>query len=297
MATRSVQPRTLQVKAGGGRRLRVEMAGDGRRVVLAHVGSPNAAVVYDQWVDDAAARDLTLVTYDRPGYGGSTPQPGRAVADCVADVRAIAAEAGFDRCAVWGFSGGGPHALACAALAADLVAAAGIIASPAPFDAAGLDYFAGMSAEARKDTELLMADREEWLRLGEGQRAELLALDLRGFRAAWSTGVSPADRAMLQGPFGAWLYRSARAGLAPGVDGWTADDLALHSSWGFDPASIAIPVKIWHSRDDRFVPFAHGRWLAETVPGAERVSGEADGHLAVAGARIGDVHRWLAGYI
>jgi pimeloyl-ACP methyl ester carboxylesterase len=91
------------------------VAGDGDRVVVVHVGSPNAGVLYDYWVEDAAGRGLTLVTYDRPGYGGSTRQPGRTVADCAADVRSISEALGFERCAVWGYSGGGPHALACGA--------------------------------------------------------------------------------------------------------------------------------------------------------------------------------------
>jgi len=294
MATRSVQPRTLHVKPGDGRRVRVEVAGDGSGVVLAHVGSPNAGLAYERWVADAAARDLTFVTYDRPGYGESTSQPGRTVADAVADVRAIAAEAGFERCAVWGFSGGGPHALACAALAPDLVAAAAIIGSPAPFDAEGLDYFAGMSDEARADTELQMSDQAEWERMGERQRDELLALGLDQFREAWSTGASPADRAALRGDFGAWLHRAAQAAVAAGVDGWTADDLAFHSPWGFDPASIAIPAKVWHSEDDTFVPFGHGRWLAEAIPGAERAFADTDGHLTIVAEHIAVIHEWLA---
>jgi pimeloyl-ACP methyl ester carboxylesterase len=297
MALRSVQPRTLHVTTGEGRRLRVEVAGDGRRVLLAHVGSPNAGPPYERWVADAAARELTLVTYDRPGYGESTSQPGRTVADAVADVRAIAAEVGFARCAVWGFSGGGPHALGCAALAPDLVAAVATVGSPAPFDARGLDYFAGMSDEARADTELQMSDRAEWERLGEQQRDELLALGPDEFREAWSTGASPADRAALRGDFGGWLYRASQAAVAAGVDGWIADDLAFHSPWGFDPASIAIPFKVWHSDDDAFVPFAHGRWLADAIPGAERAFGETDGHLTIVGEHIAVVHEWLAGHL
>src|SRR6478672_3156364 len=126
-----------------GRRLRVELAGDCSRVIVVHVGSPNAGVLYDRWVEDAAIRGLTLVAYDRPGYGESSARSGRNVADCAVDVRAISEAVGFERCVVWGFSGGGPHALACAALLDDLVVAAATIGSPAPADASGLDYFAG----------------------------------------------------------------------------------------------------------------------------------------------------------
>jgi pimeloyl-ACP methyl ester carboxylesterase len=123
-----------QVETSDGWRLRFEVAGDGKRVVVAHMGTPNAGVLYDAWVEDASARGLTLVTYDRPGYGGSSPQPGRTVGDSASDVRAIREELGFDRCAVWGLSGGGPHALACAALMPDVVVAVAAIGSLAPFD-------------------------------------------------------------------------------------------------------------------------------------------------------------------
>ena len=158
------------VETVDGRRLRAEVAGDGRRVVLVQVGTPNAGVLHRDWVQDAAARGLTLIAYDRPGYGGSSRQPGRTVADCAADVRRLSEVVGFERCAVWGFSGGGPHALACGALLDDLVAAVATIGSPAQFDAPGLDFSTGWPDEAREDHELFLADRAAWELQGEQQR-------------------------------------------------------------------------------------------------------------------------------
>jgi pimeloyl-ACP methyl ester carboxylesterase len=261
------------------------------------VGSPNAGLLYERWVQDANARHLTLITYDRPGYGGSSPQPGRTVADCAADVRTISDALGFERCAVWGLSGGGPHALACAALLDDVAAAVATIGSPAPFDARGLDYFAGMADEGREDVELFLSDRAEWDRKGEGQRDELLAMSADELADQWSAGASPVDGVVLHSEFGVWLHRSVQAALALRVDGWAGDDVAFHSPWGFDPASISIPVKVWHSRDDRFVPFGHGRWLADAIPGAQSELRDDDGHLAVVAERIGEVHEWLAQYV
>ena len=298
MAAHQHAPRDMRVATKDGRRLRVEVTGGGRRVVVAHVGSPNAGLLYDRWVDDAAGRDLTLIGYDRPGYGESPPQLGRRVADCAADVHAISVAVGFERCAVWGFSGGGPHALACAALLSDLVVAAATIGSPAPSDAPGLDYFAGMSDEARQDVELFRSDRSEWERKGQAQRDALLAMNAAQFGDDWSADASPSDALALHGAFGVWLHRSVRAALAPGVDGWVADDVALfHSPWGFDPTAISIPVKLWHSRDDRFVPWEHGRWLAHAIPRAQTDLRDEDGHLTVVAHRIGDVHEWLAQYL
>jgi pimeloyl-ACP methyl ester carboxylesterase len=274
------------------------VAGDGGRVVLVQVGSPNAGVLYDDWVEDAAARGLTLITYDRPGYGGSSGQPGRTVADCAADVRRLSEVVGFDRCVVWGYSGGGPHALACGALIDELVAAVATIGSPAPFDAPGLDFLAGWSEEDREEWELFLSDRAEWERHGEGQRAELLAMSAGELAEHWSAGQSAVDRAVLQGEFGVWLHRAAHAALAPGIEGWMEDDIAwFHSPWGFDTGSISIPVKVWHGLEDRLMPFAHGRWLAENIPGAQAELRDDDGHLTVVARRIGEVHEWLAQYL
>jgi pimeloyl-ACP methyl ester carboxylesterase len=297
MATHPDLAQTKHVETADGRRLRAEMAGDGRRVVLVQVGSPNAGALYRDWVQDAARRGLTLITYDRPGYGGSSGQLGQTVADCATDVRRLSEVLGFERCVVWGFSGGGPHALACGALLDDLVAAVATIGSPAPFDAPGLDFLAGRSQEDREDHELFLSDRAEWERHGKQQREELLAMSAGELVEQWSAGKSAADGAALNGELGVWLHRAAQAALASGVDGWIGDDIALfHSPWGFDPASISIPVKVWHGLEDRFVPFAHGRWLAEVIPGAQAELRDHDGHFTVV-ERIGEVHEWLARYL
>jgi pimeloyl-ACP methyl ester carboxylesterase len=220
------------------------------------------------------------------------------VADCAADVRALSEAVGFERCAVWGYSGGGPHALACGALLGDLVTAVATIGSPAPFDAPGLDFLAGWPDETREEHELFLSDRAEWERLGDEQRGELLAMTAAEMAEQWSAGKAAVDAAALRGELGVWLHGAAQAAVEPGSGGWIDDDIAwFHSPWGFDPASISIPAKVWHGRQDRFVPFEHGRWLAETIPGAEAELRADDGHLTVVSERIGEVHEWLARYV
>jgi len=297
MGIRSDVGQVLQVGTVDGRQLRAEMAGDGRRVIVVQVGTPNAGVLFEGWVRDAAARGLTLIAYDRPGYGESSPRPGRVVADCAADVRAISEAVGFSRCAVWGFSGGGPHALACAALLKDLVAAVATIGSLAPLDAPGFDYFAGMSDAARADYELFLSDPGAWEREGLEQRDAEMAASLDQFRENLSQGSAAGDVAALSGDFGAWLHRAVQQGLAPGVDGWLADDIAFHSPWGFDLAEIEVPVKIWHGVEDHRVPVAHGRFLAAGIPDAQAEIRDDDGHMAVPAFRIAEVHKWLAQYV
>jgi pimeloyl-ACP methyl ester carboxylesterase len=111
------------------------------------MGTPNSRHLYRPSVADDAERGPRLISYDRPGHGGSTPQPGRNIADCADDIRAICTELGIDRRAMWGVSGGGPHVLACAALLPALVVAAAALASPAPYGAEGLDWFADIGQD------------------------------------------------------------------------------------------------------------------------------------------------------
>jgi pimeloyl-ACP methyl ester carboxylesterase len=287
--------RDIETASGG--HLRVEVAGDCARVVIVQLGSPEATPMYDRWVEDASARGLTLIAYDRPGYGGSSPQRGRSVADCAADVRAISRAIGFGRCAVWGFSGGGPHALACGALLDGLVAAVGSIASWAPLDAPGLDYFRGMPDAARDEYELFLSDRDGWERTGEELRDDVMAETLEKLVEQWSAHGAAVDAAAVRGEFGPWLHRSIKGSLKPGPEGWRDDTVAFRSPWGFDPASVSVPVRVWHGSEDRIVPITHGRWLAGTIPGAEATLSEEDGHLTVAAHRIGEVHDWLAQHL
>jgi pimeloyl-ACP methyl ester carboxylesterase len=289
---------TTVVSKPDGRRLRVVSAGGGERVVLGHLGSPNAGVLFEPWVRDAEQRGLRLVVYDRPGYGGSTPQPGRTVADCADDVRAIAAALGFDRCAVWGYSGGGPHALASAALLGGLVVAVATIGSPGPQVLMGDEFFAGTREGMRDDLALFDHDREAWDQSNQEQWEELTALSADQLSASWSETAAPADRAALASDFGVWMHRAVQEALAPGDEGWVEDDIAIfHASWGFDPADITVPSKIWHSSDDTFVPAGHGRWLAGRIPGAESEIGDDDGHMRIMAKRYGDVQDWLAAHL
>jgi pimeloyl-ACP methyl ester carboxylesterase len=156
-----METKTITIRTPDGRDLCIESGGDASgRPVLVHGGTPNSRHLYGPDVKDAEQRGIHLISYDRPGCGGSTAQPGRSVADCVNDVRAIAGALGIERLAVWGHSGGGPHALACAALLPELVSAVATFASVAPFDAPGLDYFTGMGEANADDIRLLLEDPE-----------------------------------------------------------------------------------------------------------------------------------------
>ena len=282
------------VHTADGRVLAVEEAGDpAGRPVLVHGGTPNSRHLYSPHASDAAERGLRLISYDRPGYGESSPQPGRTVADCAADVRAICGELGIDRLATWGISGGGPHVLACAALLPDLVCAVASLASLAPFDADGLDYFAGMGQENVDDTRLFLADEAEARAKTEKDREEFLAAGPDDIATGMATLLTPTDAAVLTGELAKFLTSSMQDGLAPGAQGWW-EDTCMILPWGFDLADISVPVLLLHGKHDMFVPFGHGEWLAAHIPSVEARLSEDDGHLTLFQYRVPEVHAWLS---
>jgi pimeloyl-ACP methyl ester carboxylesterase len=281
-----------------GRTLAIEEGGDpAGRPVLVHNGTPNSRHLFAPVAADAAARGLRLIGYDRPGYGGSTPQPGRSAADCAADVRAICAELGIARLAMWGISGGGPHLLACAALLPDLVTAAASLASLAPSDAEGLDWFDGMGQDNVDDFKLQQSDKVAARAKLEAEREANLAASGEDLAGLLKTLLTPADAAVLTGEFAEYLAYTGREGLAPGSQGWWDDGEAFDRSWGFELSAIEIPVLLMHGRQDQFVPFGHGQWLAARVPGVEARLLDDDGHLTLITSRIGEVHAWLSRHI
>ncbi len=285
---------TLVVGGPNGRELCLELAGPrAGRLVLVHGGTPNSRHLQREWIGTAERLGIRLISYDRPGYGRSTPDTGHTVADGAADVRAIAAALSRERLAVWGYSGGGPYALACAALIPDLVVAAAPVGSIAPDGAPGLDYFAGMGEANAEDIQLYFSDPEASRQKAHQDRDEMLRASPREVVQVLQSLLSPADAAVVTGEFAEFLHHCAQDGLAPGDQGWWDDGVAHLAPWGFDLDSIRVPVKVWHGRHDRFVPFQHGEWLATHIPGADSELSEEDGHLTLLAYKIGDVLAWL----
>jgi pimeloyl-ACP methyl ester carboxylesterase len=282
------------VRTPDGRTLAVEIGGDpAGRPVLIHEGTPNSRLLYGPHERDAAQRGLRLIGYDRPGYGGSSPRPGRAVADCADDVRAICAALHIDRLAMWGISGGGPHVLACAALLPDLVTAVASLAGPAPYDAEGLDFFAGMGELNVDDIKMFFSDPAAARVKMEADRETMLATSAGDMVRELESLLTPTDAAVLTGGLAEFLVGSMRDGLGLGSEGWWEDN-CLSLPWGFELADIRVPVLLMHGREDMFVPFGHGEWLARHVPGVEARLLDHDGHLTLFEHRIPEVHAWLA---
>lgn len=263
------------------------------RPVLIHNGTPNSCLLYEPNVRLAERQRIRLISYDRPGYGGSERDPGRSVASCAEDVRSIAQALDIDQLLVWGISGGGPHAIACAALLPDLVPAVGVLASLAPWGAEGLDFFDGMGDENIVDMQLTLHDRSAARAKTEEERAQMLAASPETIHTTMETLLTSVDRAALTPEFSRYLYESTQMGLGPGADGWFDDDITFVEPWGFELERIQTPVLLLHGRHDRFVPFGHGEWLADHIPGVEARLLDGDGHLTLTEHHLESVHEWL----
>jgi pimeloyl-ACP methyl ester carboxylesterase len=273
-----------------GRRLDVRVTGpvDGVPLIFHH-GTPGAYVPIRAVERAAFARGLRLVSTSRPGYGDSTRRAGREVVDVVADTQAVLAALGAERCLVAGWSGGGPHALACAARLPG-AAAVLVIAGVAPYDAEGLDWMAGMGEENITEFGAALQGEAVLRPYLSDVRESLKDADLDGIMSDLETLLPQVDKDVLTDEFGEDMVANFHEGLRTGVDGWLDDDLAFAKAWGFTLDEISVPTAIWQGSVDLMVPFAHGRWLASRVPGASVHLEEGEGHLSVG---IGALDRML----
>src|SRR5829696_2853518 len=240
----------------------------GRLAVFWHHGSPNIGAPPEPLFAAADRLGIRWVSYDRPGYGGSTPRPDRDVASAAGDASAVADALGIERFAVMGHSGGGSHALACAALLPERVLDVVSVAGLAPFGAEGLDWFAGMSdsgVAALRAAAQGRAAKERYEASGAEYDPQMFTTE---------------DHAALSGAW-SWVLDVVNAALEAGPGGLIDDDLAYVAPWGFDPARVVAPVLLVHGGRDRVVPSSHGEWLARRCPSAQLWLSPEDGHISV----------------
>ncbi len=271
-----------------GRSLDVLDAGGDGLALLYHSGTPGGAVPWPAGIEAARRSGLRWVTYSRPGYGSSTPHPGRTVADAAADSGTVLDALGIDEFVTIGWSGGGPHALACAALLPGRCLGAATIASAAPSHEPDLDFVAGMGADNVEEFTLASRGREVLVPAIEEMAQPFRTVTGDQIVEAMGGLLSEPDLAALEGPLADYVAAMAREAVRVGVDGWVEDDLAFCAPWAVDLDSVTVPVAVWQGGEDLMVPASHGEWLAAHVPGARPHLLEGVGHVSLV-ARLDEV--------
>jgi pimeloyl-ACP methyl ester carboxylesterase len=277
----------------GGRTLTVEDAGsDDGFAVLVHNGGGSRHVA-PAAVREARPYGFRLISYDRPAYGGSSPLPGRSISDCAADVEVILGELGISRIAVWGFSGGGPYALATAALLPDAVMAACLFAPLGPYGAHGLDFLEGMDASYHEEVRIFFADRAAAREKFRSESAEMFARlsTPEGWLRQWGERAG-TDAAHGQ-EAAEYLASVHRDGWTRGDEGWWDDWSAFLSPWGFELDAITAPVSLWHGLADTRCPPGHSRWLAARIPRIITHFPEDEDHTNIEDNNRGAAYAWL----
>ena len=286
---------TERVRLRDGRALEVLLGGDptGRPLVLHH-GTPGHGTTFADWDGACASRGLRLVAAARPGYGASTRAPGRRVADAAADTAAVLDHLGAGKFLTAGWSGGGPHALACAALLPGRCLAAASLAGVGAFGQSDLNFLAGMGRENVEEFGVATqgeAALRDWMAANAEPMRQSTAAELA---EAFGGLVPQVDKDVLEQGYADVLHASMQRGLEPGFDGWVDDDLAFVQPWGFDLGSIGVPVRIWQGELDLMVPQAHAPWLASKIPGADSRVVPGHGHLSLVTVHRGEILDELA---
>jgi pimeloyl-ACP methyl ester carboxylesterase len=278
------------LEVGAGRRVHYRVSGprDGVPLIFHH-GTPGAVTPIRALERAAHARGLRLVTTSRPGYGSSGRLKGRSVADVADDITALVEMLGVRRCLVAGWSGGGPHSLACAARVPE-VAAALVIAGVAPSGILGLDFTDGMGEENLTEFGAAFEGETRLREYLDVQREYLREATASHILVALATLLPEVDRAVMTDEFAEDMERSFHEALVSGVDGWLDGDLAFVHPWRFDLDEISCPVMVWQGSADLMVPFSHGVWLAANVPGVTAHLEEGEGHLSLG---VGALDRML----
>jgi pimeloyl-ACP methyl ester carboxylesterase len=286
----------FDIKLAEGRTVQALDAGpaDGLPFVF-HTGTPAGLVHYQPIIDAAARAGLRCVMYSRPGYGGSDPRPGRLAAQAAGDVAAILDHLGVGDFVTAGWSGGGPHALACAALLPGRCLAAATIAGVAPYSAGDLDWLDGMAEENVVEFRAAVGGADELTITVTEAAARMRDVTAADIVEAFGGLVSAPDRAALTGEFADYLARLTRTAVVNGIAGWRDDNLAFVTDWGFALDDVSVPVTVWQGDQDAMVPFSHGQWLASHIPGARARLLDGEGHLSLVAGFIDAICADLAG--
>lgn len=261
---------------------------------LFEYGTPGTRWLSPSLTLAAGQAGFELLVIDRPGFGTATRRPRRRIVDVVDDVLAVLDRVGWERFAVWGGSGGAPHALAIAARLADRVRCCASVVGPAPYDAAGLDWYANMSAGNVEEFRAAALGEDAYRPLVERIAAEAMAsIEAGGLQVTADYDLPESDRRALRARLteDGYLDRM-RATYSRGVDGWIDDCIAMTRPWGFDLSAINVPTSVWYGVNDVLGPSTHADYLISAIPGAQRH--ELSGGHVLGESDLAALYAWLA---
>ena len=288
------------IETRDGRKLDVLISGDmeSRVALVCHHGTPSDSTLWNDWEKDALINNLRLVSISRPGYAFSDRKPGRSVSDVVEDVIDVLDEIGIEKFLTIGWSGGGPHALACAALLPKRCIAASILAGVGPHGEPDLDSISDMGPENIEHKKVTLqgeAALREWAEVNATPWITITDEELAG---ALGGLVPEIDVTALneQGQAKIWAS-SIRRALNNGIDGYIDDSLLFCKDWGFRTENIEIPVTIWQGDLDLMVPFKHAEWLIKSIPNARSKLQYGHGHISLIAEKKNDIINDLLSYL
>ena len=271
-------------KARDGRALDVLVAGDtgSETALVCHHRTPSDATLWSDWHQDALENKLLLIAISRPGYGLSDRKAGRSASSVTEDVEDVLDTLEITQFVTVGWSGGGPHALACGALLSHRCKAVSSLAGVGPYGEPDLDFLEGMGPENVEEFEIALQG-EIPLRKWMEENAEPYGTIQDDELAAALGGLVPEVDVIALNEHGlasVWAS-SMRRCFSNGWNGWIDDNLVFCNHWGFDPSEIRVPVTVWQGNLDLMVPFAHGKWLLKHIPTAKPRLEVGHGHLSL----------------
>jgi pimeloyl-ACP methyl ester carboxylesterase len=235
---------------------------DGRPLLQIH-GTPGSRLARSPHPEEYVRVGAHVATFDRAGYGQSSPWRDRTVLDIADDALAVADTLGWERFSVLGISGGGPHALALGVRAPERIHRLGVAVGGTPAEFVDEEDLIALNREGlRRVREEGRDSLEEFLR----PVGEQLAADVAGTLDRTMADAPEPDRAWMARPeVRAMLIEGIGEGFAHGSDGWLADAWALSTDWGFRLEDVRVPVWFWYGELDRNVPIGAVRKMVERL--------------------------------
>ncbi|WP_123536126.1 alpha/beta fold hydrolase [Halosimplex salinum] len=258
----------------------VEYGGEGRRLCYAEYGDPNGepliflhgtpgSRVLGALYDEAATtQGVRVIAPDRPGFGRSSPWPGRRATDVDGWAEPLLAEADVSTARVVAFSGGSADALALAATRGSLVERVDLVSgAPPPSVAAETPRLQrGLGRVAARTPALLAAGfrGQAWL-AARGSPSTVIGQYTEDPAEIPETDAELVARDFVES------CRESRNGVVTEL-AWVVDD------WGVSVGDVDCPVRLWHGERDENVPVGDAERLSDRLPDGRLTTLDAD-HL------------------